>query len=154
VTHVIDSFLAPTFEGSKFYEAHPSGGLIGFGLVLGTVVGLTGIAIAYVVWVRRPGTSQRVRERLSAMHDLFVNKWYFDELYDAAVVRPWAAVGRFAQQTFERVFVDRTLIGGATGLVRAGSAAVRGVQTGLLRYYAALLLVGLAVVAFYFLVVS
>ena len=60
-------------------------------------------------------------------------------------------VGAFARGTFERVFVDETLVGGTTGLVRAGSAAVRAVQSGFVRYYAALLVLGLAGVGFYFL---
>jgi NADH-quinone oxidoreductase subunit L len=154
VTHVIDSFLEPTFEASKLYHREIPTDLTVFGLALGTVLGLAGIAVAWVVWVRRPEIAPRVRERLAAVHQLFVNKWYFDELYEAAFVRPAAAVGRFAQATFERVFVDRTLVGGATGLVRAGSAAVRAAQTGLLRYYAALLVVGVTGVAFYFLIVS
>ena len=66
-------------------------------------------------------------------------------------MRPVAAAGRFARDTFERVFVDETLIGGTTGLVRAGSAAVRAVQSGFVRYYAALLVLGVAGVGFYFL---
>jgi len=44
-----------------------------------------------------------------------------------------------------------TLIGGTTGIVRAGSAAVRAAQSGFVRYYAALLVVGVAGVGFYFL---
>jgi NADH-quinone oxidoreductase subunit L len=122
-----------------------------FGIVLGTVLGLIGIAIAYRVWVQRPGTSAVVRKRLRPLYELFVNKWYFDELYDTLFVGPAIAVGRFATNTFERVFVDETLIGGTTGLVRAGSAAVRAVQSGFVRYYAALLVLGLAGVGFYFL---
>jgi len=83
-----------------------------------------------------------------------VNKWYFDELIDFLVVRPAAATGRFAMNTFERVFIQDTMIGGTTGLVRAGSAAVRAVQNGFLRYYAALLVLGVAGVGFYFLLQS
>ncbi|MFL5819569.1 MAG: NADH-quinone oxidoreductase subunit L [Solirubrobacteraceae bacterium] len=154
VTHVIDSFLTPSFEGSPLFEARPPGGLVALGLVLGAVLGLAGIAVAWIVWVRRPDTAARIRQRLSAVYELLVNKWYFDELYDRGFVRPGAALGRFAQQTFERVFVDRTLVGGTTGIVRAGSAAVRAAQTGLLRYYAALLVFGVAAVALYFLIVS
>jgi NADH-quinone oxidoreductase subunit L len=85
------------------------------------------------------------------VYELLVHKWYFDEAIDLLVVRPAAAFGRFARDTFERVFVDDTLIGGATGLVRAGSAAVRAAQSGFVRYYAALLIVGVAGVSFYFL---
>ncbi len=153
VDFVIDDFLRPSFAGSAAYasEAHSRTGLLVFGIVLGTLLGLTGIAIAYRVWVAQPGTAARVRERVRPLYELFVNKWFFDELIDALVVRPSAAVGRFARSTCERVFVDDTLIGGTTGLVRAGSAAVRAAQSGFVRYYAALLVLGLTGVGLYFL---
>jgi NADH-quinone oxidoreductase subunit L len=148
---VVDNFLEPSFGGSSLYATHTRNGLLWLGLVLGTVVGLLGIAIAYRVWVQRPGTATAVRERLRPAYQLFVNKWYFDELIDLLVVRPAAATGGFARGTFERVFVDETLIGGTTGLVRIGSAAVRAAQSGFVRYYAALLVLGLTGVGFYFL---
>jgi len=70
------------------------------------------------------------------------------------IVRPFAWFGRFARNTFERVFVDGVLVGGTTGAVRSGSAAVRAIQSGYLRYYAALVLLGLTVLGFYFLLQS
>jgi NADH-quinone oxidoreductase subunit L len=154
VDFVIDDFLAPSFIGSRLYEVHERSGLLVFGIVLGTALGLLGIAIAYRVWVQRPGTATVVRERLHPAYQLFVNKWYFDELIDWVIVRPFAWSGRFGQQTFERIFVNGTLIGGPSTLVRAGSAAVRAMQSGFLRAYAALLLVGAGVVILYFLVQS
>jgi NADH-quinone oxidoreductase subunit L len=149
----LDDFLEPTFEGSSVV-AHPSDTLLYTGLVIGAVLGLAGILTAYVVWVRRPGTAAAIRERLGALYQLFVHKWYFDELIDVLFVRPFGWLGRFGQQTFERVFVDGTLVGGTSGLVRAGSAAVRAVQSGLLRAYAALLVLGLLAVGLYFLLQS
>ena len=83
----------------------------------------------------------------------FVNKWYFDEAIDFLIVRPTAWLGRFANSTVERVFVNGALIGGSTGAVRTLSAAVRGLQSGYLRYYAALLLIGLTGLGAYFLIV-
>jgi NADH-quinone oxidoreductase subunit L len=151
VDDVITSFLRPTFAGSPLYEPHTRDGLLIFGLCLGTALGLTGIAIAYRIWVKNPAFAVRARERFGAAYELLWHKWYFDELIDAAVVRPAAAFGRFATSTFERVFVQDTLVGGSTGIVRAGSAAVRAVQSGFLRYYAALLVLGVTGVAFYFL---
>jgi len=150
ITHGLESFLDPTFARSEI-EVEPSDGLIYFGLALGAVLGLLGIAIAYRIWVQKPGTSAAIQARLSIVHKLFANKWYFDELIELLVVRPFSWFGRFGQQTFERIFVNGALVGGTTGIVRAGSAAVRAVQSGYLRSYAALLLVGLAVVGFYFL---
>jgi NADH-quinone oxidoreductase subunit L len=151
VDEVIVNFLRPTFAGSPLYEPHTRDGLLIFGLCLGTVLGLTGIAIAYRIWVKDPAFAVRARERFGAVYELLWHKWYFDELIDALVVAPAAAVGRFATGTFERVFVQDTLIGGATGIVRASSAAVRAAQSGFLRYYAALLVLGVTGVACYFL---
>jgi NADH-quinone oxidoreductase subunit L len=151
VDFVIDDFLQPSFATSKLYEPHTKDGLLAFGLALGTLLGLAGIAIAYRIWVAKPGTSEVVRKRFKPLYELFVNKWYFDELIDAVVVRPAAAAGAFARDVFERRVIDETLIGGTTGVVRAGSAAVRAVQSGFVRYYAALLLLGVTAVGFYFL---
>ena len=153
VDFVIDDFLRPSFAGSPAYasEAHTRTGLLIFGIVLGTVLGLVGIAIAYRVWVQRPGLAARMRTRLHPIYELLVNKWYFDELIDTLVVAPAVAVGRFSRSTFERVFVDETLVGGTTGIVRAGSAAVRAAQSGFVRYYAALLVLGLTGLGLYFL---
>ena len=154
-TDVIHNFLAPSFEGSRYYESlDPSDGFTLIGLVLGAVLGLAGIALAYRIWVQRPGTAAALRVRLAPAHRLFVNKWYFDELISAAVIRPFAWFGRFGQQTFERVFVQGTLVGGSTGIVRAGSATVRALQSGLMRSYAALLVFGTVGLGLYFLLQS
>jgi NADH-quinone oxidoreductase subunit L len=67
-------------------------------------------------------------------------------------VRPAAWTGRFARNTFERLVVNGALVGGVSGLIRAASAGVRGVQSGYLRLYAALLLVGLTGLGAYFLI--
>jgi NADH-quinone oxidoreductase subunit L len=153
VDSAVEKFLEPTFADSTLH-LEPTDALTAFGLVLGTVLGVTGIFIAYRVWVVHPGTSARVQERFAVLHRLFVNKWYFDEIIDLLVVRPWAWVGRFGQQTFERVIINGVFVGGTTGIVKAGSAAARALQNGFLRAYAALLVLGIVAVAFYFLIQS
>jgi NADH-quinone oxidoreductase subunit L len=152
-TRWLDHFLAPTFADSTLLS-HASNGLLYLGLILGTVISLASIATAYVVWVARPALAPAIAARARPLTTLFENKWYFDELIDAVVVRPGAWFGRFAQNTFERVVVNGALIGGTTGLVRAGSALVRGTQSGMLRLYAGLMLVGIAGVGLYFLLQS
>ena len=154
VTHVISSFLEPTFESSKYIHEHPSNGFIYFGMALGTVVALLGIAVAHHIYVRKPGTAAALQARFPAVHSFLLNKWYFDELIDFLIVRPWTAVGTFARTTFERVVIDGVFVGGTTGIVKAGSQAVRAIQTGFLRYYSALLLLGGAAVVLYFLIAS
>jgi NADH-quinone oxidoreductase subunit L len=155
VSHVIESFLEPAFHDSRYFEGlHPSDGLTYAGLVIGTVLALGGIALAYQLW-GRDAERRRVtalRERLAPLHGFFVHKWYFDELIDLLVVRPFGWFGRFCRDVFERVVIGGVFVGGPATAVRAGSAAVRAVQSGFLRHYAALLLVGVTALGLYFLI--
>jgi NADH-quinone oxidoreductase subunit L len=151
VDSVVEKFLAPSFAGSSLYTVHTRNGLLIAGLILGTVLGLAGIAIAWRIWGRPTEIPARLRARFAPAYALSFNKWYFDEAIDFAIVRPARAFGSFAASTFEPGFVEGTLIGGASTIVRAGSASVRAIQTGLLRYYAALLLLGVAGLGLYFL---
>jgi len=152
VDHVITNFLEPTFADSKYIHDEAGSGMVYFGMALGTVLALMGIAFAHRIWVVRPGSAAAWRERFKPAYTLFVNKWFFDEAIDLVVVRPFAAFGDFSRRTFERVVVEGTFVDGTTSVVRAGSAAVRAIQTGFLRYYAALLLLGGAAVLLYFLI--
>ncbi|HWK28642.1 MAG TPA: NADH-quinone oxidoreductase subunit L [Solirubrobacter sp.] len=152
VSSELHHFLEPTFHDSTYYASlEPSTSSEWIGLVIGAVIGLSGIGVAWTIW-GKGGTAAVYQARLGALHKFFVNKWYFDEAFDVLLVRPAAWLGRFASTTFERLFVNGLLVGGSSGLVRALSAAVRGVQSGYLRYYAALLLIGLTGLSAYFLI--
>jgi NADH-quinone oxidoreductase subunit L len=152
VTDGLHNFLHPSFHDSQLYATlEPSATLTWVGLVIGALVSVSGIAVAHLLYVRRREVPARLQARFAGLHRFLVNKWYFDEAIDALVVRPWAWTGRFARDTFERVFVNGALVGGASGVVRAASAGVRAAQSGYLRYYAALLLVGLTGLGAYFL---
>ena len=153
VTNAVHNFLEPTFADSRLYATlEPSAASSWIGLIVGTIIGLVGIAIAYRLWVQDVEAPARIRARLAGLHRVFVNKWYFDELIDLTIVRPFAWFGRFARNTFERLVVDGLFVGGTTSVIGAASAAVRAVQTGFLRAYAALLLLGLAGLGLYFLI--
>ena len=101
-TSWLDNFLAPTFADSTLV-AHPSNGLLALGLdprrrdqprrhrASPTTSGSRG-----------PSLAPAIAARFAPLTTLFENKWYFDELIDALVVRPGAWFGRFAQNTFER----------------------------------------------------
>jgi NADH-quinone oxidoreductase subunit L len=154
VDNVLEKFLEPTFEDSRFADTHPSDGDEWLGLLVGAVISITGIALAWRVYLREPGTSTRLRERFAGVHTFLVNKWYFDELYDALFVRPAATAGAFSRRVIETDFVQGTIVGGATGIVRVGTSFARAIQTGYLRAYALLLLLGVAALTLYFLLNS
>jgi NADH-quinone oxidoreductase subunit L len=152
-TSWLDTFLEPTFADS--IVKHPENtSLEIFGIVLSVVIVAIFLPIAHRIWTPGDGRARAWQERLPALHRLFVNKWYFDELIGLLIVKPFAWLGRWARDTFERIVVDGALVGGTSGIVKAGGAAVRAIQTGLLRSYAGLVIAGLAVVLLYFLIRS
>jgi NADH-quinone oxidoreductase subunit L len=153
VTDVIEKFLEPVFEGSP-HQTPPSDGSQYLGLLIGGAISITGIAIAATVYLRRPGTAAKLQERFAGVHDFLFHKWYFDELFDLTIVRPMAAAGRFGRSVIESAFIQGVMVGGTVGLVRAGTNFARGIQTGELRAYAALLLVGVGGIGLYFLIVA
>ncbi len=155
INEALHHFLEPTFHDSRLYEElEPGASLTIIGLLVGAVIAVGGIFLAYTLWVKHPERPAAIRARFSGPYRLFINKWYFDEAIDFLIVRPSAWLGRFARNTFERVFVDGALVGGTSGAVRLASSAVRAVQSGYLRYYAALLLLGLTTLGAYFLIAA
>ncbi len=150
----ITRFLAPTFADSHLARIDPSTGSAWAGLIIGAVIAVAGIGIAYRIWVAAPGTAARLQTRFGAAQTFLYNKWYFDELIDYTVVRPAQWLGRFAESVLERRVVAGGLTGGTLGVVRATSAAVRRLQTGFLRYYAAAMLFGVFGMTLYFLISS
>jgi NADH-quinone oxidoreductase subunit L len=150
----ITRFLSPTFADSHLVRSEPSTSSAWIGLLIGAAIAVTGITIAYRIWIVDPAIAVRLRERFGPVYRLLINKWYFDELIDLLIVRPVLRVGRLADSVLERVVVTGAITDGTVSVVRAGSAAVRRAQTGLLRYYAAVVVVGVSVVALYFLISS
>ena len=154
VTDTLEHFLEPTFESSTYAEDHPSESAEWVGLAAGGIISIAGIFVAYTFYVRRRGVTLELRDRFRRLHDFLEHKWYFDELYDAVFVRPAATLGRFGRRVIEADFVQGFIVGGATGVVRAGTLFARAIQTGFLRAYALLLLFGAAALLLYFLIAS
>jgi NADH-quinone oxidoreductase subunit L len=153
VTAGLEHFLEGTFEEAPLFGIHPSDSSAYLGLLVGGLIAIAGISLAYYCYVARPGVTARLRQRLPRVHDFLADKWYFDELIDALVYRPVIGAGRFANDVVERVVVQG-IVGGATGAVRELGLLVRGAQSGFIRAYALLVLGGFAALALYFLVVS
>jgi NADH-quinone oxidoreductase subunit L len=156
VTHTLETFLEPTFEDSAYLApaAQPSETAEYLGLLVGAAASVLGIALAYFLYIHRPGTTDRLRARFGPLHTFLARKWYFDEAYDAVFVRPATGLGRFGRTVIESALVQGVFVGGTSGAVRAGSRMARAVQSGYVRAYALLLLMGVSGLGLYFLIVS
>jgi NADH:ubiquinone oxidoreductase subunit 5 (subunit L)/multisubunit Na+/H+ antiporter MnhA subunit len=116
-----------------------------------TVLALVGIGLAAFFFLQRPTAADAAATSMAPLHRLLLNKYYVDEIYDAAVVHPL----RDGSSSLLWKVVDVRIIDGAvngTGhLVRESAGALRLLQTGSLRVYAASLFTGVLLVLGYFL---
>jgi NADH-quinone oxidoreductase subunit L len=85
------------------------------------------------------------------VHRLLLNKYYVDELYEAALVRPIMAVSRVVLWRGVDVGVIDRSVNGVAAIAGGLGAAIRRVQTGSVRSYAATLLVGAVFLVGYYL---
>ena len=109
-----------------------------------TIVGLGGIALAYVMYMFVPHLPAALANALPGVHRFLLNKWYFDELYDAIFVRPARALARSFWQIGDVRIIDGVPNGLAASVAGAARQAVS-LQTGRVASYAFTMIVGLVV---------
>jgi NADH-quinone oxidoreductase subunit L len=103
--------------------------------------GLTGILLAYICYMWRPGIPVAAALHFRALYLFLLNKWYFDELYDRVFVRGAFSLGDGLWKTGDGMIVDGTINGIASGAREAAREASR-LQTGYVYHYAFAMLIG------------
>jgi NADH-quinone oxidoreductase subunit L len=135
-------FLEPVLgtEGAVFSAA------VEWNLILvSTVAAVAGFFIAYLFYLRYPSSPSRLAGRVPWLYRLLVGKYYVDEIYDAAIVRPVVRGSELIYNYFDLTVIDGVLNGSAAAANAAAGGFSR-LQTGLIKDYALSFL--LAVVIF------
>jgi NADH-quinone oxidoreductase subunit L len=109
-----------------------------------TIVGLGGIALAYVMYMFAPSLPGSLARAFPGVHRFLLNKWYFDELYDAIFVRPAQALARGFWKIGDVRIIDGVPNGLAASVAGAARQAVA-LQSGRVASYAFTMIVGLVV---------
>jgi NADH-quinone oxidoreductase subunit L len=106
-------------------------------------MGLLGLAFAAYLYGGTAARASALRARLEGLHRVLTNKYYVDELYEAALGRPleWLS-RRVFFQLGDKTLIDGTLHALAAG-ARKGAAAFGALQAGSLHRYALYAVVGL-----------
>ncbi len=150
--HQFHSFLAPVITAATHGgpahaadAAHAAGFWAQYGLmVISGAIALGAILLAYLFYVRMPWVPGAIRDAAGGLYVLLRNKYFVDEAYDAAVVRPVRATGRVA------VGIDDYLIDGLlwviTAIPRGVAMALRTLQQGAMQGYALAMVLALAVI--------
>jgi len=118
--------------------------------ILPTLVGVIGIALAYLFYWFRPELPVRLANAMPAVYRFVLNKWYFDELYDRIFVRPAQVLARVLWQVGDATIIDG-VPNGLAMLTTEGSNQVVKIQNGSLAVYAFSMLIGLVLLVSIFL---
>jgi NADH-quinone oxidoreductase subunit L len=116
------------------------------------VAGLSGIALAYVCYLLRPGIPTQLAMQFRALYLFLLNKWYFDELYDRLFVRSAFSLGEGLWKTGDGTmidgFIDNVVASGAREAAREASR----LQTGYVYHYAFAMLIGVVALITWYLI--
>ncbi len=144
-------FLEPSLALAVTAEHAESSHAVEMGFAaLSILAGLAGVYAAYRLFLARPDAADALAARWKGIHRLLFRKYYVDELYDAAVVHP---ILNSSTRTLWKQ-ADAGIIDGAvngTGEAIRGMASIlKNVQNGLIRSYAAWILLGTVAILIYF----
>jgi NADH-quinone oxidoreductase subunit L len=112
-------------------------------MAVSSLVAVLGILAAVYVYKLRVGLADRMARAVPSLYQLSLNKFGFDELYLASVVRPLDGFAEFCR-IFDFYVVDK-LVDIVGLLPRAVGALFRPVQNGLVQFYALAMILGLTV---------
>ncbi|HEY5607184.1 MAG TPA: NADH-quinone oxidoreductase subunit L [Alphaproteobacteria bacterium] len=115
------------------------------------VVALIGIALAYYMYLFRPGLPGKLVARIRPIYLFVYNKWYFDELYDRLFVRPAFYIGRGLWLDGDGAIIDGIGPDGIAAMTRNLAGRVSRLQSGYVYHYAFAMLVGVVVLVTWYL---
>lgn len=64
-------------------------------MILSTIVALSGIGLAYLIYYKGSISAEKLKKRFSFPYKVLFNKYYFDELYSAIIVKPTLSFANF-----------------------------------------------------------
>ncbi|MEM6741684.1 MAG: NADH-quinone oxidoreductase subunit L, partial [Pseudomonadota bacterium] len=107
---------------------------------------LAGLALAYLFYIRRPDLPGRLAQNQHHLYQFLLHKWYFDELYDAIIVRPARSAGEILWRRGDGNVIDGGINGLAMGLIPFFTRLAGRAQSGYLFHYAFAMVLGIVVI--------
>ena len=113
--------------------------------LLPIVMATSGITLAFLFYGYLKSMPAKISAAFRPVYLLFLNKWYFDELYDVIFVRPAVRIGAYLWQRGDKDTIDGFGPDGMSALVYRLSGICSRIQTGFVFHYAFAMLIGVVV---------
>jgi NADH-quinone oxidoreductase subunit L len=148
--HAFERWLRPVFaSGAETPHALPTGTEWAL-IAVSIVAAVAGIVVAFRLYLQKPESGTALQERFAPLQRMWLHKYWVDELYDAIVVRPLAALAGWCWRFWDSVIVDGT-VNGVGYTLEGVSALLRLFQTGFVGTYALFFALGVAALLLHFL---
>jgi NADH-quinone oxidoreductase subunit L len=154
--HLLGDFLAPVLQPAvNFSNSHSLTHAISHSdewLVMGisVVVSLVGIAVAYSLYISK-NLVPASEEPIGFLHKLTSNKFYFDEIYDAVVVKPINLISGIFAILIDILFIN-LFVEGIGILIKGISTLLKSTQAGKATGYAFLMFCSILAFAVFYLI--
>jgi NADH-quinone oxidoreductase subunit L len=140
---------AAAAEGEAAAESHEALEMVLMGV--SSVIAVAGIWFAYFVWVKRRSIAENAAREFAPVHQLLLNKYYVDEIYDAAIVQPIRVASQEGLWRGFDVKVIDGAVNGAAAIVNGSATMLRRLQTGSVKTYAGSVFFGVVAILAYYL---
>lgn len=138
-----ERFLEPVLTGAA--EVHLSLSTEWLLIIISSVIALIGIFLAYVFYQQSPHLPHQLASQFPRVYRLLFNKYYVDEIYNAAFVKPLVNGSELIYYNFDLPVIDGAVNGSAKTMNFLGRILSL-FQTGLIRDYALIFILGVAII--------
>ncbi|OLD20304.1 MAG: NADH-quinone oxidoreductase subunit L [Acidobacteria bacterium 13_1_40CM_3_65_5] len=145
-----EHFLEPSFAPESVHAVADSSAEIPL-MIVSIVVAFAGIGLATYYFLKSRRAADAMAARFAGLYRLLLNKYYVDEIYDAAIVQPIRITSEDGLWKVVDVRVIDGAVNGAGEIIGGSSELLRRLQTGSVRAYAASLFVGVVLILGYYL---
>ena len=104
---------------------------------------ILGLGLAIQFYILRPDLPGKLAAQQRPLYLFFLNKWYFDEIYDFLFVRPAKALGSFLWKRGDGNVIDGSLNGVAMGFIPMLTRLAGRAQSGYIFTYAFAMVLGI-----------
>jgi NADH-quinone oxidoreductase subunit L len=133
-------FMAP--DNHVLHDAHYAPKWVKVSPFVAMLIGFV-MAMWFYIW--NPEMPKRWADAQRPLYLFLLNKWYFDEIYDAIFVRPARALGRFLWKRGDENTIDGTINGVALGIIPFFTRLAGRAQSGYIFTYALAMVLGIVV---------
>jgi NADH-quinone oxidoreductase subunit L len=114
------------------------------------LLALIGLWLAWFFYLHRPELPDLLRQRVSALYQLLLNKYYVDEFNNIVFAGGARRLGRWLWRFGDVRVIDGVAVNGTARLIGWASAIIRHIQSGYVYHYAFAMILGLFLLITFF----